>query len=315
MEIIVGGVLFVWVGYQLAFFLYLKGEGFSALKNAIGKHVDDCNALNQHIEELKLTYFESQAVDFGQSTLHDTSHFNMRRRKWAEEQKNGFTHNCSASVCKNAHSQPFKYLVKYFGIKPDEQSLTRLETVLNNFSAAEQGKVLLSRARETILRSIKKDIPFLFAAFSKKRITRALGFTPIDLSTVYFPVYVFQYVSAGGNSSSKCVIRLDLQNLESFIFYLNGIVKFRKSVAGQRALMTAALREKIKKRDNYACRLCRNSVRSEPNLLLEIDHIIALARGGQTAEENLQCLCWRCNRSKGAKILPREIFDTAEALP
>ena len=35
---------------------------------------------------------------------------------------------------------------------------------------------------------------------------------------------------------------------------------------------------------------------------VEIDHIIPVSRGGLTTESNLQTLCWRCNRSKGAKM-------------
>ena len=45
-----------------------------------------------------------------------------------------------------------------------------------------------------------------------------------------------------------------------------------------------------------------NSIEKEPNLLLEIDHIIPIAKNGMTTEENLQTLCWKCNRSKGSKI-------------
>ena len=67
--------------------------------------------------------------------------------------------------------------------------------------------------------------------------------------------------------------------------------------------MTSALREKIKQRDNYTCKICNLSTRQERNLLLEIDHIIPLSRGGVTSESNLQTLCWKCNRSKGSKIL------------
>lgn len=66
--------------------------------------------------------------------------------------------------------------------------------------------------------------------------------------------------------------------------------------------MTSSLREKIKKRDKYTCKYCGVSVKQEPNLLLEIDHIIPLSKGGITSEDNLQTLCWRCNRRKSNKI-------------
>ena len=109
-------------------------------------------------------------------------------------------------------------------------------------------------------------------------------------------------VSAGGNSSTKCDIKLNIDNLENLIVYLNDLIKFRKSIQGQRALMTSSLREKIKSRDNFCCKKCSLSIRDEKNLLLEIDHVIPLSKGGITSEDNLQTLCWRCNRSKGSKI-------------
>ena len=46
--------------------------------------------------------------------------------------------------------------------------------------------------------------------------------------------------------------------------------------------MTQDLREAIKKRDNYTCCKCGNSVFKEPNLLLEVDHIIPVSKGGLT---------------------------------
>ena len=67
--------------------------------------------------------------------------------------------------------------------------------------------------------------------------------------------------------------------------------------------MTSSLREKIKVRDDYTCQICGLSTYDEKNLLLEIDHITPLSKGGMTAENNLQTLCWRCNRTKGAKVL------------
>ena len=63
----------------------------------------------------------------------------------------------------------------------------------------------------------------------------------------------------------------------------------------QRLLMTKKLRDSIKTRDNYTCCLCGNSIYQEPNLLLEIDHIKPVSKGGMTEESNLQTLCWRCH--------------------
>ena len=71
----------------------------------------------------------------------------------------------------------------------------------------------------------------------------------------------------------------------------------------QRSLMTKKLRTLIKTRDNFTCCACGNSTDVEPILLLEIDHIIPVAKGGYTVEDNLQTLCWKCNRAKSDKII------------
>lgn len=96
---------------------------------------------------------------------------------------------------------------------------------------------------------------------------------------------------------------MDLDNLNRFVKYLSETIKFKKSVAGQRALMTTELRKKILTRDGYKCKHCGASISNEPNLLLEIDHIIPVSKGGLTTEDNLQTLCWKCNRRKGSKIV------------
>ena len=172
---------------------------------------------------------------------------------------------------------------------------------MNNFEAAEDGKKRLLNEKNAIRESIKSDIPFFIRNFSKK-LDRKLGFSDIDMSTAYFPQYIFQYVSSGGNASMRCDVIFDIDNLNRFVQFLAEKVRFRKSVAGQRALMTSRLRQQIKERDHYTCQICGASIEKEPNLLLEIDHIVPVSKGGLTTESNLQTLCWRCNRSKGAKL-------------
>lgn len=297
--IILGTIFFI---YKVYCEIYFSSDNFKKIKETIKENTNKCNELNHHLEELKASYIDVNLNDYGDATLIDNSNYNFKRKEWNKNIKTTQIYNCSSTVCKNANNQPFKYLCKYFNIKPNEESLEKIENVLNDFLAAEQGKILLKEERDYILSNISDSIPFLIYNLNKKRLIEELGFEEIDFSDSYFPIYTFQYVSPGGNSSMKCDIKLNPDNLDKFINYLSEIIKFKNSVAGQRALMTSKLREKIKIRDNYTCRLCSLSTSKEPHLLLEIDHIIPLAKGGITSEENLQTLCWKCNRSKGSKI-------------
>jgi len=283
-------------------YYYFSSEKFKNIKQSIQKHIDDCNEFNYHIEELKGSYVNIKSYDYGEGSIKDVSNYDFKRKEWASEEKNTHVYNCSASVCKNANDQPIKYLCKYFDIKKTDESLSQFENVLNNFAAAEEGKILLLNQRDLILSDIKVSIPWIINTFSKEKLIKKLGFEEIDFSDLYFPGYTFQYVSAGGYSSMRCDIKLDIENLNKLVIYLRDLIKYKKSVAGQRTLMTSKLREKIKLRDKYTCKICNLSTRDEKNLLLEIDHIHPLSKGGITAEDNLQTLCWRCNRTKGAKV-------------
>lgn len=294
--------LVAWAAYHIYLYFYFRSESFLSLKRNLDKYVKDCNELNDHITALKNSYVGVHTQNHGTSALVDSSVYNFKRNEWDKAQTSHFVHQCSSTVAKNAHNQPFKYLCKYFGVQANEATLERLEEVFNDFSAAEQGKYLLDQTRQDLLGGVEAQIPLVIRKLSMDRVQAELGFKAVDLSDVYFPVYSFQYVSAGGNSSFSSEVKLDLNNLENFIEYTANLVKFRNSVAGQRALMTTKLREFIKKRDSYTCQKCKLSIEDEPNLLLEIDHITPLARGGLTQESNLQTLCWRCNRSKGAKM-------------
>ena len=91
--------------------------------------------------------------------------------------------------------------------------------------------------------------------------------------------------------------------IDALVETLGQKIRWRRSAAGQRALMTTRLRNDIKVRDNYTCQRCAVSLADEPHLLLEVDHMIPVSKGGLSTPENLQTLCWRCNRSKAAKLV------------
>ena len=297
--VVLAVVFVLWKIYEL---YYYKSASFLEIKQRINAYTNDCNELNQHIESLKDTNLISNKTDYGNASYQDSSKWNYKRKYLKDQKYTPNVHHCSRSVCDNARKKPFEYVCKYFGIKADEETLSNFETILNNFEAAEEGKKHLQAEKENILKSIEADIPVLIKKFSKKKLEENLGFEQIDMSTAYFPKYVFEYVSSGGNASTHCDVVMDIDNLNKFIVFLSEKIKFNKSVAGQRALMTSKLRQHIKERDGYTCKHCGASVEQEPHLLLEIDHIIPVSKGGLTTEDNLQTLCWRCNRSKGAKI-------------
>lgn len=290
------------IAWKIYEFRYYRSNEFSELKGRIDSYIQDCNELNHHIENLKNVSLITNQRDYGEASYHDASRWNYKRKHLKNTQYASNICDCSRSVCDSARKKPFEYICKYFGIKATEESLSDFESILNNLEAAEEGKKRLQNEKDKIISSIQNEIPPLIKRFSKKKLEKNLGFEPIDMSATYFPKYIFRYVSSGGNASTQCDIVMDIDKLNRFILFLSEKIKFRKSVAGQRALMTSKMREHIKERDHYTCQICGASIKNEPNLLLEIDHIIPVSKGGLTTEENLQTLCWRCNRRKGAKL-------------
>lgn len=72
---------------------------------------------------------------------------------------------------------------------------------------------------------------------------------------------------------------------------------------------TPAFKRAVMIRDNFTCQLCgvvcvtknKHGVKIPELGKIEIDHIIPVAKGGNADLSNLQTLCKKCNRSKGAK--------------
>jgi hypothetical protein len=58
------------------------------------------------------------------------------------------------------------------------------------------------------------------------------------------------------------------------------------------------VRYAILKRDCYKCRACGNAPSYDPSVVLMVDHIIPLSKGGEDSMENYQTLCQFCNAGK-----------------
>ena len=62
------------------------------------------------------------------------------------------------------------------------------------------------------------------------------------------------------------------------------------------------IRLKVLDRDTYRCVFCGKSPATDVGTKLHIDHIIPFSKGGKTALDNLQTLCYECNLGKGNTI-------------
>jgi 5-methylcytosine-specific restriction endonuclease McrA len=72
--------------------------------------------------------------------------------------------------------------------------------------------------------------------------------------------------------------------------------RITKSTARSPRDPSLSLRFLVLKRDNFRCVTCGRSPATVQGLILEVDHILAWSNGGETTLENLQALCFECNR-------------------
>ena len=299
--------LISWIAYfGIRYYLkerYFAGEEFLGHKAQVASFVAEHNDVGQYTSEIASQgLFQLGVTSTGThahlASFQNTSNWNYRRdRNVADYLPN--VHNCSLQVVRNASADPIKYVMKYFNIRADEPTLHEVETLSDSIARLEAAVANLHDREWSITQAVSPP-KFILKHYSKEFMQHVgVELSPIS---VPYPVYVFEYVSAGGNSSQRTTLTLNTPTIDALIETLGQKIRFRKSVAGQRALMTAKLRDQIKLRDNHTCLYCGVSVAAEPHLLLEVDHIVPLSKGGLSITDNLQTLCWRCNRQKSNKM-------------
>lgn len=141
-------VILVFFGFKIYELVYFRSAKFIAIKNRISAHIQDCNDLNDHIEELKSTHIGADMTRRGHSDYHDNSKWNFKRSGFKKITNAPNVYNCSRSVCDGSRRDPMKYVCKYFGFSADEPTLSKFENMLNNFTAVEDGKNSLTSEKK-----------------------------------------------------------------------------------------------------------------------------------------------------------------------
>lgn len=195
-------------------------------------------------------------------------------------------------------------LLSLFGTDELQRTLRQSNNVVSNFASYMQlnylckyfGLVINDETVDNFCKLKKIMKQAVHVDTSDKRIFKKLK--------KYVPCMSMYYISPQGRSSNKYDLYLFPEKIDELIEQVNNVYKRQMTTRYQRNALTKQMRESILARDNWTCQKCGNSVYNEPNLLLEIDHIIPISMGGKTEPNNLQTLCWRCNREKSDKIEP-----------
>lgn len=214
-----------------------------------------------------------------------------------------FTAEVSATVFASAENNPLEYVIKNFypNKKLFPEQIQKLHLLVEELETLKEAKQIIENYKVEYQQYLC-DVPDYIMEGDETGFYSRLGFANIDESVLTVE-YKFAYTSGGGMAKRTFTVPMTEETIVELIKALEGKLTASAFTKEQRALMTKKLREVIKTRDNFTCCNCGNSTHSEPNLLLEIDHIVPVSKGGCTVEENLQTLCWKCNRSKGAKVL------------
>lgn len=214
-----------------------------------------------------------------------------------------FTAEVSATVFASAENNPLEYVVKHFypNKKMYPEQIRKLHMLLEELETLREAKQIIEKYKADYQQYLG-DVPAFVMENDEAGFYSRLGFATIDESVLTVE-YKFAYTSGGGMAQRYFTVPMTEDTIVELIRMLESKLTASAFAKEQRAMMTKKLRSFIKNRDNFTCCTCGNSTHVEPNLLLEIDHIIPVSKGGCTEEGNLQTLCWKCNRAKSNKLL------------
>ena len=280
---------------------YYKSPDFVKIKETCEALMSSQREFNEYINE------KVQAVShlFGtrvirNETINDDEYNYIRPYK---KTITPFTAEVSAAVFASAENNPLEYVVKYFypNKKSYPEQIQKLCQLVEELETLRDAKQIIENYKVEYQQYLG-DVPDFIMENDEAGFYSRLGFATIDESVLTVE-YKFSYTSGGGMAQRSFTVPMTEETIAELIKVLESKLTASAFAKEQRTLMTKKLREFIKNRDNFTCCNCGNSTHVEPNLLLEIDHIIPVAKGGRTVEDNLQTLCWKCNRAKSDKII------------
>ena len=280
---------------------YYDSEDFKSIVSTCQTLMNSQKDFNEYIDEKvkSISKLFGTRVTRNETKFDDTYGYVHTYKKTITP----FTAEVSAQVFASAENNPLQYVVKQF--YPDKskypEQIKQLQCLIEELQTLKDAKQIIESYKKEYTQYLT-TVPNYVLSYDEDMFYSKLGFATVNEKS-FTVEYKFVYTSNGGFAQRSFTVPMTEETIIQLIESLESKLTQSSFAKEQRALMTSKLRQKIKERDDFTCRCCSNSVHNEPNLLLEIDHIIPVAKGGLTEESNLQTLCWRCNRSKSDKIV------------
>lgn len=284
---------------------YYSSEDFTRLKSTCDSLMSSQREFNEYIDEK----VKSISGLFGTNIVREDTVIEDEYNYIHPYKKSltPFTAEVSASVFASAENNPLDYVVKQFysnkSLYPEQ--IQKLQLLVEELETLKEAKQIIENQKAEIQQYLS-EVPDFIMENDEDGFYSRLGFATINENSLVV-AYKFSYTSNAGYSQRSFNVPMTEETIVALIQKLEDKLTFTAFAKEQRSLMTSKLRQKIKERDKYTCQYCGNSINQEPNLLLEIDHIIPVSKGGLTEESNLQTLCWRCNRTKSDKLIYEKI--------
>ena len=101
------------------------------------------------------------------------------------------------------------------------------------------------------------------------------------------------YFNRFGSWKNALIEFVKYKNNSDNIEYVENVV-----IKKNRKAINNSIKYDIMKRDNFKCQYCGKSPAIDSNVILEIDHILPVSKGGTNEIENLKTICKDCNIGK-----------------
>ena len=289
------------VGFNQQILAYYESPDFLKIKETCAALMSSQREFNEYINEKVQSISQLFGTRVVRSETVNNDEYNYIRPY--KKTITPFTAEVSAAVFASAENNPLEYVVKKFYPNKREypEQIRKLQFLVGELETLREAKQIIENYKADYQQYLG-NVPDYIMQNDEDGFYSRLGFAIIDESVLCVE-YKFSYTSNGGMAQRSFPVPMTEETIAELIKLLQSKLTASEFAKEQRAMMTKKMREHIKQRDNFTCCICGNSTHVEPNLLLEIDHIIPVSKGGSTVEDNLQTLCWKCNRAKSDKIL------------